>query len=57
MRAYPHLRGPIRPNPNWTGWEPVSQGIVRSPNLKGFMQFRVRLFTPRGASPTAWCSR
>jgi hypothetical protein len=46
MRAYPHLRGPIRPNPNWTGWEPVSQGIVRSPNLKGFMQFRVRLFTP-----------
>ena len=41
-----HLRGPIRPDPNWSSWEPVSQGVVRSPNLERYMQFRVRLFTP-----------
>ncbi len=44
--AKPHLRGPIRPNPNWSSWEPVSQGVVRSRNLETYMQFRVRLFTP-----------
>ena len=46
MSAPPHLRGPIRPNPNWSSWEPVSQDVVRSPNLLRYMQFRVRLFTP-----------
>ena len=46
MGAKPHLRGPIRPNPNWSSWEPVSQGVVRSRNLERYMQFRVRLFTP-----------
>ena len=46
LGAAPHLRGPIRPNPNWSSWEPVSQGVVRSPNLETYMQFRVRLFTP-----------
>ena len=49
MSAPPHLRGPIRPNPNWSSWEPVSQDVVRSPNLLRYMQFRVRLFYPRGA--------
>ena len=44
--APPHLRGSIRPNPNWSSWEPVSQDVVRSPNLLRYMQFRVRLFTP-----------
>ena len=46
LAALPHLHGPIRPNPNWSSWEPVSQGVVRSPNLETYMQFRVRLFTP-----------
>ena len=46
LAAPPHLQGPIRPNPNWSSWEPVSQGVVRSPNLETYMQFRVRLFTP-----------
>ena len=46
LAAPPHLHGPVRPNPNWSGWEPVSQGVVRSPNLNTYMQFRVRLFTP-----------
>ncbi|MEW6752632.1 MAG: gliding motility-associated C-terminal domain-containing protein [Candidatus Latescibacterota bacterium] len=34
-------RGPTRPNPDWSGWETVSDGRIRSPGLRRFIQFRV----------------
>lgn len=41
--ALPGLQGPVLPNPEWSAWETVSEGIVRSPSINRFLQFRVRL--------------
>ena len=37
-------RGPVRNNPDWSGWRAVSDGLVRSPSLMRFIQ--VRIFFP-----------
>ena len=36
-------RGPVLPNPEWSQWETVADGIIRSPSPRRFIQFRVRL--------------
>ena len=38
-------RGPVVPNPNWSPWETVSEGLIPSPPMS-FIQFRVRLLEP-----------
>ncbi|NKB67601.1 MAG: hypothetical protein GKR89_11100 [Candidatus Latescibacteria bacterium] len=40
-------RGPIKPNPAWSGWETVADDLIRSPGLRRYLQFRV-LFTVPG---------
>ena len=37
-------QGPVRPNPDWSGWSTVTDGLVRSPGLNRYIQFR--LFFP-----------
>ena len=37
-------QGPVRPNPDWSGWSTVTDGLVRSPGLNRYLQFR--LFFP-----------
>lgn len=44
----PDALGPIRPNPAWSLWETTSEGIVASPDLQSYIQFRV-LFSVPGA--------
>jgi len=39
-------QGPIKPNPEWSTWETVTDGIVRSPGLRQYLQFKLRLATP-----------
>lgn len=41
-------RGPIRPNPAWSGWEVVTNSVMRSPGgeQQKWMQLRVRMATP-----------
>ena len=39
-------QGPIRPNPAWSEWQTVADGIVRSPGPNRFLQFRLRLLQP-----------
>jgi hypothetical protein len=39
-------QGPIKLNPEWSNWETVSEGVVRSPGLRPYLQFRVLLSTP-----------
>ena len=39
-------RGPVEPNPAWSAWEPVTDGLVRSPSLNRYLQFRVSLTRP-----------
>ena len=39
-------KGPIRPNPLWSSWQTVSGGLMRSPGLRRFLQFKVRLTSP-----------
>lgn len=34
-------QGPVRPNPDWSGWSTVSDGLVRSPGLNRYLQFRI----------------
>lgn len=36
-------KGPVRPNPEWSTWETVDNGIIRSPSPNRFLQFRVKL--------------
>ena len=39
-------RGPVEPNPAWSPWEPVTDGLVRSPSLNRYLQFHVTLTEP-----------
>ena len=39
-------KGPVQPNPAWSSWEPVTDGLVRSPSLNRYLQFRVSLTQP-----------
>ena len=39
-------KGPIRPNPLWSSWQTVSGGLIHSPGLRRFLQFKVRLASP-----------
>ena len=39
-------KGPIKPNPLWSSWQTVSGGLMRSPGLRRFLQFRVRMASP-----------
>ena len=39
-------KGPVKPNPAWSSWQTVSGGLVRSPGLHRFLQFKVRLTSP-----------
>ena len=38
-------RGPVLPNPAWTPWQTVTDGVIRSPAFK-FFQFRVEIIEP-----------
>jgi len=40
------LKVPPRPNPEWSAWENVDEGVVRSPSLREHIQFRVRMSEP-----------
>ena len=39
-------KGPIKPNPLWSSWQTVSGGLMRSPGLRRFLQFRVHMTSP-----------
>lgn len=39
-------RGPVVPNPAWSTWETVTDGLVRSPSLNRYLQFQVSLPRP-----------
>ena len=39
-------KGPIKPNPLWSSWQTVSGGLMRSPGLRRFLQFRVHMASP-----------
>ena len=39
-------KGPIRPNPLWSSWQTVSGGLIHSPGLRRFLQFKVRMASP-----------
>ena len=39
-------RGPVEPNPAWSTWEAVTDGLVRSPSLNRYLQFQVILNQP-----------
>ena len=39
-------QGPVRTNPDWSGWETVESGIVRSPSPNRYLQFRIRFLQP-----------
>ena len=36
-------KGPVLPNPEWSTWETVDSGIIRSPSPNRYLQFRVKL--------------
>jgi hypothetical protein len=38
-------RGPILPNPAWTPWKTVTDGVIRSPAFK-YLQFRLEILEP-----------
>jgi flagellar hook capping protein FlgD len=44
--AEAHERVPITPNPEWSGWETVTNSLVQSPSGERYMQFRVELREP-----------
>ena len=44
--APPEDRGPVELNPAWSPWEPVTDGLVRSPPLNRYLQFHVTLTEP-----------
>ena len=39
-------RGPVKPNPLWSSYQTVTGGLMRSPGLRRFLQFKVRLTAP-----------
>ena len=39
-------RGPILPNPEWSAWESVTDGIIISPSPKDYIQFRLQWNEP-----------
>lgn len=39
-------QGPVKPNPDWSGWETVEGGVVRSPSPNRYLQFQVRFLQP-----------
>ena len=39
-------KAPIKPNPLWSSWQTVSGGLIHSPGLRRFLQFKVRLASP-----------
>ena len=39
-------QGPVVSNPDWSGWETVTDGVVRSPSPNRFLQFQVRFLQP-----------
>ena len=39
-------KGPVKPNPLWSSWQTVSGGLMRSPGLRRFLQFKVRMTSP-----------
>ena len=39
-------KGPVKPNPLWSSWQTVSGGLIRSPGLRRFLQFKVRMASP-----------
>ena len=39
-------QGPVRPNPDWSGWETVEGGVVRSPSPNSFLQCRLKILQP-----------
>ena len=45
-KAEEEERGPVEPNPAWSTWEPVTDGLVRSPPLNRYLQFQVTLNQP-----------
>jgi len=44
--ALPGLKGPIVPNPEWSQWQTVSDGIIRSPGLRPYIQFKLAFSVP-----------
>ena len=39
-------QGPVKSNPNWSGWETVDGNVVRSPSPNSYLQFQVRFLQP-----------
>jgi len=39
-------QGPVLPNPEWSAWETVDGGLIRSPSPNRYIQFRARLLEP-----------
>ena len=39
-------KGAVKPNPLWSSWQTVSGGLMRSPGLRRFLQFKVRMTSP-----------
>jgi hypothetical protein len=39
-------KGPVKPNPEWSSWATVSDGIIRSTALHRYVQFRLRFSEP-----------
>ena len=39
-------KGPVKPNPLWSSWQTVSGGLMRSPGLRRFLQFKVSMTSP-----------
>ena len=44
--APPDSQAFVRRNPEWSTFEPISAGVVRSPAMQRFLQFRVQMFKP-----------
>lgn len=40
------VQGPVRPNPGWSTWQTVEDGIVRTRGPNAYLQFRLRLLQP-----------
>lgn len=40
------VKGPVRPNPGWSTWQTVEEGIVRTNGPSSYLQFRLRLLQP-----------
>jgi len=42
----PEEKGPVEPNPDWSAWATVTDGVVRSPSPSRYIQFRVLMAQP-----------